>query len=160
MNVTIASRAEELFLSEQEMQILRQRILLLLLNLYQQGYTDFYTNAAWGVPLWSAELVRLIRTRYPEISLHLALPHQKQTDRWNFSMKTRYISMMVSANTVQYISTPDDIQSFQKTDRFMIEHSDLLLYYGKQGFLHYSAQHQNTIIEAYARTKNIPIRYI
>jgi len=160
MTVTIASRAEEIFLSRKEIQILRQRILLLLINLYQQGYRDFYTNAAWGVPLWSAELLLLLRKIHPDIALHLALPHSGQADKWQLSMKKRYLRVKLLADTVQYLSFPDDPESFQKADKFMIIQSDLLLFYGKQGFLNYSPQYFSTGIEIYARTQYIPVRYI
>lgn len=160
MTASIASRAEEIFLSAIETKILQQRILLLLLNLHQQGYTDFYTNCAWGVPLWSAECVWLMKSRYPEISLHLAIPHKQQAQHWEYASKKRYLQITRLADTIHYISSPDDIQSFLKTDRFMMEHSDLLLYYGKQGFLEYATRHQNALIEAYAHTHHIPIRYI
>ena len=160
LTVTIASRAEEIFLSQKETQILKQRILFLLLNLYQQGYKHFYTNAAWGVPLWSAELLIQLKKIYPDIFLHLALPHPRQAEKWQVSMKKRYMKVKLFADTVRYISRPDDPESFQKADKFMIAQSDLLLFYGKQGFLNYGSQHCSTGIEIYAKTRYTPVRYI
>lgn len=160
LTVTIASRAEELFLSQKEMQILRQRILFLILNLYQQGYRDFYTNGAWGVPLWSAELLCILKKSYPELSLHLVLPHEHQADQWLMPMKKRYQKIKLFADTIQYISVSGDRHSFQKADRFMIDQSDLLLFYGKQEFLNYSPQYCSTGIEIYAKSNYTPIRYI
>ena len=160
MKAAIASGAEEIFLSDTEMQILRQRILFLLLHLYQQNYTEFYTNCAWGIPLWSAELISVMKKTYPDILLHLALPHEKQAEKWPFSMKKRYLHVQKSADTVSYLSAPDDRQTFQKADRFMIQNNDLLLFYGKQGFLNYARQYRETTIDTYAKFKNIPIRYI
>ncbi|MBE6875507.1 MAG: DUF1273 domain-containing protein [Ruminococcus sp.] len=160
MKVTIASRAEEVFLSSTEAKILQQRILFLLLYLYQQGYTEFYTNCAWGVPLWSAELISRMKGNYPDILLHLALPHEKQAEKWIFSMKKHYLKIQNFADTIKYLSSPDDRQSFQKADRFMIQNSDLLLFYGTQGFLNYAPRYRETIIETYAKFQNIPVRYI
>ena len=160
MKATIASRAEEIFLSDTEMQILQQKVLFLLLVLYQQGYTEFYTNCAWGIPLWSAELISRMKRTYPDMRLHLALPHEKQAEHWTAPMKKRYLQVQQSADTIEYLSSPDDRRSFQETDKFMTEHSDLLLYYGKQGFLNYPSQSQMMDIEFYARFRNIPIRYI
>lgn len=160
MTVTIASRAEEIFLSQKEAQILKQRILFLLLNLYQQGYRHFYTNGAWGVPLWSAEMICILKKTYPDIFLHLVLPHEHQADKWQISMKKRYHKIKLSADTIQYSSVFDDDKSFQKADQFMIDQSDLLLFYGKQGFLNYSPQYCSTGIEIYAKKNYIPVRYI
>lgn len=160
MTVTIASRAEEIFLNDKEIQVLRQRILLLLLNLQKQNYTEFYTNCAWGVPLWSAELVLLMKKYFPELSLHLAIPHEDQVKRWSRTMQKRYFYVRKSADTVIYISLPDDRNSYSKTDKFMLDHSQLLLFYGKQGFLNYSPQYDSSFIENYALQKNISIQCI
>ena len=75
-------------------------------------------------------------------------------------MKKRYLKIQNSADTIQYLSSPDDRQSFQKADRFMIQNSDLLLFYGTQGFLNYTPRYRETIIETYAKFKNIPVHYI
>ncbi len=160
MTVTIASKAEEIFLSSKETQILRQRILLLLLNLIKQDYRDFYTNCAWGVPLWTAELVGLLKQNNPEIALHLALPHERQDVMWKDSMKKRYLKVKLQADTVTYVSTPEDGFSFRKTAEFMTNQSDLLLFYGNQGYFTYPFRNRMDIIEILARKKHIPIRYI
>ncbi|MBR0483901.1 MAG: DUF1273 family protein [Oscillospiraceae bacterium] len=160
MKATIASGAEEIFLSDTQIQILQQRILFLILHLYQQNYTEFYTNCAWGVPLWSAELISGIKKAHPDILLHLVLPHEKQAEKWPLSMKKRYLKIQASADTAEFLSFPDDRQSFLKADRFMIQNSHLLLFYGKQGFLNYAPQYRETSIETYAKYLNIPIRYI
>ena len=160
MTCAIASRAEEIFLSEKETQILRQRILLLLLNAVKQGYTNFKILPAWGVPLWSAEWLCILKKQNPSLKLSLILPHERQAEKWEYSQKKRFYRVLDLADVVVSASVSSDKESFMKAYRMMLNFSDLLLLYGKQGFLNYQDNTQESFVEMYADERQIPIRYI
>lgn len=131
MTCTIASSGEEIYLSETEIQILRQRLIMILLSLLRRGYTDFYVNCNYGVPLWTAEGICKLKKSFP-IRLHIASPHEEQCTHWIEKHRERCLAIHENADTVEFVSYPDDPSSYRRADEYMVERSSLVLVYDTQ----------------------------
>lgn len=151
MTCTIASSGEEVFLSETEKQILKQRIAMLLLHLHKQGYQDFYVNCNYGIPLWTAELICKMKGHF-QIRLHIAAPHEEQCIHWIEAHRNRYMAIHEKADTVKFVSRPDDPDCYQSADEYMTECSNLVMFYG--------AQDDTLYIKEYATDLGIPVQNI
>ena len=55
---------------------LRQNLRRLICDLAQQGITTFYTGGALGFDTMAAMMVLELKSRLPQLRLHLALPRQ------------------------------------------------------------------------------------
>lgn len=131
MICAIASSGEEVYLSSAEAQVLKQRMFLVLLSLFRQGYTDFYVNCNYGVPMWAAEMLCKMKMRFP-IRVHIAAPHEQQCEHWLEHHRERYMAVHEKADTVTFVSKPDDSDSYRRADEYMAERSNLLLVYDTQ----------------------------
>lgn len=128
MTCSIVSSGEEIYLTAEESQILKQKISMLLLYLLSQGYTDFYLNCNYGVPLWTAELLCMFKKKFP-LKLHIATPHEEQCAHWKESHRKRYMAIHEQADSVTFVSSTHDPDSYLCADEYMAEHSNLILVY-------------------------------
>lgn len=151
MTCTIASSGEEVLLSGKEQQILKQRLAMLLLALYKQGYQDFYVNCNYGIPLWAAELICKMKEQLP-IRLHIAAPHEEQCSHWLEAHRNRYMAVHEKADTVMFVSHPDVSDSSQQADEYMVERSNLVIVYETKGHTLY--------IEEYAADLGVPVHHL
>lgn len=151
MTCTIVSSGEEVYLNETEKQIVKQRITMLLLHLLRQGYSDFYVNCNYGVPMWTAEILCNVR-KHHALKLHIAAPHEEQCAHWIEQHRKIYMALHEQADTVTYVSSPDDPESYLCADEYMADRSDLILVYNTQDIELY-------ILE-YARDLNVRVKYI
>ena len=60
---------------------LRQNLRRLICDLAQQGITTFYTGGALGFDTMAAMMVLELKSRLPQLRLHLALPYPEQAKR-------------------------------------------------------------------------------
>lgn len=151
MICTIASSGEEVFLGENEQKILKQRIALILLYLQKQGYQDFFVNCNYGIPLWTAELICTLKEQLP-IKLHIVAPHEEQCSHWFETHRNRYMAVHEKADTIKFVSHPDEPDSYQSADEYMAERSELVLIYEAQDSMLY--------IEEYANDLGVPVQRI
>lgn len=151
MICTIASSGEEVFLGENEQKILKQRIALILLYLQKQGYQDFFVNCNYGIPLWTAELICTLKEQL-SIRLHIVAPHEEQCSHWFEAHRNRYMAVHEKADTIKFVSRPDEPDSYQSADEYMAERSELVLIYEAQASMLY--------IEEYANDLGVPVQRI
>lgn len=52
-----------------------------------EGYTHFISGGALGMDMYAAEAVLTLREQYPEITLEIAIPHDRQTAKWPQSLR-------------------------------------------------------------------------
>ena len=159
MTVTIASCGEEVFLSGQQAQIVRQRLAMVLLMLYKEGYTDFYVNSSVGIPMWAAQLVIRMRQRLP-VRLHLMCPHEEQAAHWPDAQRELYFDIHSQADTVEFAARPTDSGSYRIADRQMLESSDMLLYYPRQGEVMYPEEDLEAFVLDMARDREMRVEYL
>lgn len=139
---TIASSGEEVFLSPEEQQILKQRLALIILHQHSLGCDDFYVNCNYGVPLWAAELICRFK-KHMHINLHISVPHEKQSRCWEEEHREQHLHVHRMADTIAIVSFPHDPDSDRRADEFMVENSTFLLMYGDPD--------AETYIEEYAK---------
>lgn len=131
MTCSIVSSGEEVYLTAEERQVLKQRISGLLLSLLSQGYTDFYLNCNYGVPLWTAELLCVFKKKF-SLKLHIAAPHEEQCAHWKECHRKRYMAIHAQADSVTFVSSPHDSDCYLCADEYMADRSNLILVYDTQ----------------------------
>ena len=92
-------------------------------ELYCSGYTEFYSNCEYGVPLWAAEIIIALKM-YNDIKLHIAMPHEEQATRWAEEYRDRFFTVHEKADTVKIISTHYTEDCYEKAERYMSDASD------------------------------------
>lgn len=70
------------------------------------GIVDYYAGGAIGFDTLAAEIVLILRRKYPNISLNLVLPcsTKEQTISWGDSYKRVYYNIIDQANNVEFVS--------------------------------------------------------
>lgn len=138
----IASSGEEVFLSPEERQILKQRLALIILHQHKWGCRDFYVTCNYGVPLWAAELICKFK-KHMHINLHIAAPHEELSLYWMKQHRDRYMYVQQMADTIAFASFPYDPDSYRCADEFLVENSTFLLMFGDPD--------AETYVETYAK---------
>lgn len=103
-------------------------------KLIAAGVTDFLTGMARGVDTWAALLVLRLREQNPRLRLHCILPCREQAEMWTASDQDIYFSVLKQADSVVYVNRHYTKDCMIARNRFMVEHSGLLLavYNGEQ----------------------------
>ena len=118
------------------------------------GYTHFISGGALGMDLFAAEAVLKLREELPWITLEVAVPFEKQADKWNEEFKARYYRIIASADKVSIISSEYSKGCMFRRNRYMVDHADLLM-------AAYDSQPGGTAMTVeYARKKHIEIQII
>ena len=79
---------------------LRQNLRRLICDLAQQGITTFYTGGALGFDTMAAMMVLELKSRLPQLRLHLALPYPEQAKRWSRTDRLLYEQIKEHADRV------------------------------------------------------------
>ena len=88
-----------------------------------KGATHFICGNAVGVDTWAAELVLKKKRTHPEIFLEIALPFAGHNANESVCQKVQQ-----KADLVHIVSTAKSRKAaFLERDRYMVEHSDLLI---------------------------------
>lgn len=156
MRCTIISSGDELRIAcknESEMPLIRIKTKLYeyIWNLFTKGYQEFYVNCDYGIPLWTAEFILLLKAGN-EIALHIMIPYEEQTTHWTEDLRNRYFTIHEKADSVNLVNTKYYPFCYQDTDKRMIDESDILVICGKKNSI--------PSAELYAKKNNIPIAYL
>lgn len=89
-------------------------------ELFTEGYTDFYVNCEWGVPLWAAEIIAALKM-YNNIGLHIVVPYEEQSVRWSEDRRDRYYTVHAKADTVTFAEKAYSDKSYETADIEMID---------------------------------------
>ena len=99
-------------------------------SLIEKGVTNFITGGALGFDTLAAETVLKLRdTRFPNITLSLALPCIEQTKGWNLHQKERYDEILKKANNIHYISKEYTPDCMMKRNMYMVDNSNYCIFY-------------------------------
>jgi uncharacterized phage-like protein YoqJ len=94
---------------------------------YRNGITNFISGMAIGFDLLAAELVLSLKQECPAITLTAALPFGEQASRFNERNKSRYYKCLSQADDIVILSNDYTAKCYLERDRFMVEHSSLLI---------------------------------
>ena len=94
---------------------------------YRNGITNFISGMAIGFDLMAAELVLSLKQDCPAITLTAALPFGEQASRFNERNKSRYYKCLSQADDIVILSNDYTAKCYLERDRFMVEHSSLLI---------------------------------
>lgn len=150
----ISTGFEKYFLckNENEMPYLKIKLLLreTIWNAYCNGYTDFYVNCEYGIPLWAAEIISALKF-YNVIRLHIIVPYEEQATNWIENQRNRYYDSHQKADSIQFANTTYHEHCYDQADKMMIDHSDLVFIFGKD---------QLSDAELYATQMGTPVQRI
>ena len=94
---------------------------------YRNGITNFISGMAIGFDLLAAEVVLSLRHEFPAITLTAVLPFREQASRFNELNKCRYYNCLSQADDIVILSNDYTAKCYLERDRFMVEHSSLLI---------------------------------
>lgn len=154
MTCTIISKGNEIQQSKNEYEPpypkIKEQLRRKIWELYSSGYTDFYLNCEYGIPLWAAEIICEMKGDN-NIGLHIVMPYENQAVKWVEGNKERFYNVHSLSDDVHMISTHYYDGCYDDADKYMIDRSDLLLVYGEAGGNLYGVR--------YAMAKGIQINY-
>ena len=65
-----------------------------IMVLRQQGVTHFSVACDYGVGLYAAELINVLRDNDPELMLFCVTPYEEQATKWTPELRERYFDML------------------------------------------------------------------
>ncbi len=96
-------------------------------ELVDAGYTDFFSGMAEGADTWAALTVLALKKENPALKLYCVLPCERQADQWPSSVRELYFSILEQADDVVYVSREYRKGCMLKRNRYLVEHSSVLL---------------------------------
>lgn len=107
------------------------RLKLLLLQLIRTfrigGVTQFMTACDYGVGLWCAELINLLRDGDDALHLYCVEPHEEQSTKWAPYLRQRYFEMLEKCTYAFTLSPHKTPTSQLNTYKYIINKSDIIL---------------------------------
>ena len=99
-------------------------------ELYLRGYRHFVTGGAIGFDTVAAVCVINARdTKYPDITLTLAIPCPDQTLKWSEKDKQNYRRIMMCANESILLATEYTPYCMHQRNRWMVDNSSAVIAY-------------------------------
>lgn len=105
---------------------LKQLMKETLRTLCDQGYDTFLCGMARGVDQYFAEIILELKEEYP-LSLEAIIPCKSQPDGWREDVRREYLKMLARCDKVTYVQEKYSEGCMLRRNRFMVEHTDLLL---------------------------------
>ena len=133
------------------MEPLRRLLREKIASLAVEGVCGFLCGGAMGFDTLAAEMVLEARSRFPEITLTLALPCPEQADRWPERARRRYAEIRDAADEVVYVSEAYTRFCMMQRNRYMVDHASVLVCYlteptgGTAGTVKYALQKGITV---------------
>ena len=95
----------------------------------ERGYRHFISGMAAGIDMLAARIVLQMRENMPDkgITLEAAIPFPDQPRRWKEQTKGEYESILSRCDKVRFIADAFSVAAYQERDRYMVEHSSLLI---------------------------------
>lgn len=91
------------------------------------GVTQFLSGMAEGVDTWAALAVLALREKNDALKLHCILPCREQAEQWGGPAQALYRSILEQADSVVYVNRDYKKDCMLERNRFLVEHSDILL---------------------------------
>ena len=96
---------------------------------YSKGCRKFLVGGAIGFDTVAAREVIRFKISHGDVALVLVLPCINQSERWSHSQKEMYNYTLSRADEIIYISDEYTPTCMKERNRYLAEHSDILLSY-------------------------------
>jgi len=106
-----------------------RRLKKTVLQLREEGFTDFLTGGALGFDTLAAETVLACRRRHPELRLTVVLPCRDQARFWTPEDRDRYERINAAADEVICLAEAYDRGCMHRRDRYLADHSAVCVCY-------------------------------
>lgn len=114
---------------EEAVEPLRRLLREKIASLAAEGVCGFLCGGAMGFDTLAAEMVLEARSRFPEITLTLALPYPGQADRWPEAAQWQYQKICDAADEVIYVSEAYTRFCMMQRNRYLVDHASVLVCY-------------------------------
>ena len=108
-------------------QVLKRKILDIVISKVNEGYDRFVTGMALGVDTYFAEAVLDAKDISPDIKLICEIPFNSQSNQWKLSSRFRYESIHSKSDEWNVLSESYSPSSFIERDKLLVDKSDCLL---------------------------------
>ena len=98
-----------------------------ILELRQQGVTQFLVACDCGVGLYAAETVNLLRENDGELQLVCVPPYEEQAAKWAPYLRERYFDMLSRCTHIEPLGTRQQPDAQYLAYRQIIDHADVVL---------------------------------
>ena len=75
-----------------------------IMVLRQQGVTHFSVACDYGVGLYAAEIINVLRNDDPELMLFCFTPHEEQATKWTPELRERYFDRLIKCTHMTAVS--------------------------------------------------------
>ena len=146
METTFCAFSGHRIIPEEAVEPLRRLLREKIASLTAEGVCGFLCGGAMGFDTLAAEMVLEARSRFPEVTLTLALPCPEQADRWPYRAKKHYEAIRDAADEVIYVSERYTRFCMMQRNRYLVDHASMLLCYlteqsgGTAGTVKYALQ--------------------
>ena len=108
-----------------------QRLKDAIINLIEQGVTDFYNGGAIGFDMLCAETVIALKAEHSDIKLHLLLPcpPEEQVKGWNKAQIARYNNIFQAADSVNELAEHYTNNCMKLRNKRLVELADCCICY-------------------------------
>lgn len=107
--------------------LLKEALTAQIMALVNRGVTEFLSDMALGVDIWSAQIILDLRKKNPALKLHCVLPCKGQESKWTTSAQERYRSILAQADEVICVGREYSRNCMLERNRWLVEHSSILL---------------------------------
>ena len=107
--------------------LLKESLTTQIMALADSGVTDWLSGMALGVDLYCAQIVLDLQKKNPALKLHCVLPCKNQESKWTASMQEKYHSILEQADNVAYVSRTYHRNCMLERNRYLVDHSSVLL---------------------------------
>ena len=151
MKTTFCAFSGHRAIPEEAVEPLRRLLREKIASLTAEGVCGFLCGGAMGFDTLAAEMVLEARSRFPEITLTLALPCPGQADRWPERARRRYEEIRDAADEVVYVSEAYTRFCMMQRNRYLVDHASVLVCYlteptgGTAGTVKYALQKGITV---------------
>ena len=106
-----------------------------IIKCIKKGKTHFISGMALGFDMMCAEMVLLLKKKYPEIILECAIPCEGQEKFWIKSQQKRYKTILSQADKIRCIYSSYNQNCMEERNRYMVNSSSLViaLFNGREG---------------------------
>jgi len=108
---------------------LQNKLHKLIVELHEQGYSNFISGGAIGFDLLAAVTVLNAKANYPDISLVLALPCHGHHRKWGAADRQLFLRVLEKCDDVVYVSQEYTQGCMMTRNRYMIERSSMCICY-------------------------------
>ena len=88
----------------EERERLTRALIFKMMALYNEGCRHFYSGGAVGFDLLAATLVLRMRKKFPDVRLHMVLPHKGQEAYFGEEDTAIYRRVLDEADSVEYLA--------------------------------------------------------